>query len=47
LDVLDAQRVLRSVRADLLQARFQLQVARITLLQLSGRYASDSNLSQK
>jgi cobalt-zinc-cadmium efflux system outer membrane protein len=47
LDVLDAQRVLRSVRADLLQARYQLQVARITLIQLSGRYASDSNLSQK
>jgi cobalt-zinc-cadmium efflux system outer membrane protein len=47
LDVLDAQRVLRSVRADLLQARYQLQVARITLIQLSGRYASDSNLSKK
>ena len=47
LDVLDAQRVLRSVRADLLQARYQLQVARITLIQLSGRYASDSNFSKK
>jgi len=47
LDVLDAQRVLRSVRADLLQARYQLQVARITLMQLSARYASDSHLSGK
>lgn len=47
LDVLDAQRVLRSVRADLLQARYQLQVARITLIQLSGRYGSDSNSSSK
>ena len=41
LDVLDAQRVLRGVRADLLQARFQLQTARISLEQLSGRYVSD------
>lgn len=40
LDVLDAQRVLRTVRADLLQARFQLQAARITLEQLSGRHAA-------
>lgn len=40
LDVLDAQRVLRSVRADLLQARFQQQTARITLEQLSGRHAA-------
>jgi cobalt-zinc-cadmium efflux system outer membrane protein len=47
LDVLDAQRVLRSVRADLLQARYQLQVARITLVQLSGRYATDANPSVK
>jgi outer membrane protein, heavy metal efflux system len=47
LDVLDAQRVLRSVRADLLQARYQMQVARITLVQLSGRYAADSNPSVK
>lgn len=47
LDVLDAQRVLRSVRADLLQARYQMQVARITLVQLSGRYATDSNPSVK
>jgi len=42
LDVLDAQRVLRTVRADLLQARYQQQAARITLEQLSGRYASTS-----
>ncbi len=47
LDVLDAQRVLRSVRADLLQARYQLQVARITLMQLGAQYVSDSNLSRK
>lgn len=47
LDVLDAQRVLRSVRADLLQARYQLQVARITLMQLSAQYASEPNLSRK
>lgn len=37
LDVLDAQRVLRSVRADLLQARFQLQVAAIEIDVLTGR----------
>lgn len=37
LDVLDAQRVLRSVRADLIQARFQLQEARIMLDQLIGQ----------
>jgi cobalt-zinc-cadmium efflux system outer membrane protein len=47
LDVLDAQRVLRSLRADLLQARYQLQVARITLMQLSAHYASDSNTSER
>ncbi len=41
LDVLDAQRVLRTVRADLLQARYQQQAARISLEQLSGRYAAD------
>lgn len=40
LDVLDAQRLLRTVRADLLQARFQQQAARITLEQLSGRFAT-------
>lgn len=39
LDVLDAQRVLRTVRADLLQARFGLQAAAIELDILSGRDA--------
>lgn len=43
LDVLDAQRLLRAVRADLLQARYQQQAARITLEQLSGRYAAASS----
>jgi cobalt-zinc-cadmium efflux system outer membrane protein len=38
LEVLDAQRVLRSVRADLLQARFQAQAARVVLEQLAARY---------
>ena len=38
LDVLDAQRVLRSIRADLLDARYQLQSARIQLEYLAGRY---------
>jgi cobalt-zinc-cadmium efflux system outer membrane protein len=38
LEVLDAQRVLRSVRADLIQARFELQAARITLDKLAARY---------
>jgi cobalt-zinc-cadmium efflux system outer membrane protein len=37
LDVLDAQRVLRGVRADLIQARYQLQEARIKLDQLIGQ----------
>jgi cobalt-zinc-cadmium efflux system outer membrane protein len=41
LDVLDAQRVLRSVRADLLNARFQLQAARIDIEMLAGRYAAE------
>ena len=41
LDVLDAQRVLRGVRSDLLQARYQLQSARISLEQLSGRYGAE------
>jgi cobalt-zinc-cadmium efflux system outer membrane protein len=40
LDVLDAQRVLRSVRADLLQARFQLQAAAIEIDVLTGRDAA-------
>jgi cobalt-zinc-cadmium efflux system outer membrane protein len=39
LDVLDAQRVLRAVRADLLTARFQVQAARTELDFLSGRWA--------
>ena len=39
LDVLDAQRVLRSVRADLLTSRFQVQAARTELDFLSGRWA--------
>lgn len=43
LDVLDAQRVLQSVRSDLLDARYQLQAARIELERLIGRYAEDSN----
>lgn len=38
LEVLDAQRVLRSVRADLVQARFELQASRITLDRLAGRF---------
>jgi cobalt-zinc-cadmium efflux system outer membrane protein len=41
LDVLDAQRVLRSVRADLIDARYQLQVARIALEQLTGQHANN------
>ena len=39
LDVLDAQRVLRSVQSDLLQARYQLHTARVALDHLAGRYA--------
>jgi cobalt-zinc-cadmium efflux system outer membrane protein len=38
LEVLDSQRVLRSVRADLLLARFQVQAARVALEQLAARY---------
>ncbi|MEH3086832.1 MAG: TolC family protein [Xylophilus ampelinus] len=37
LDVLDAQRVLRTVRSDLLDARYQVQSARIELDYLAGR----------
>ena len=37
LDVLDAQRILQSVRIDLLQARFELQKARIELETLSAQ----------
>jgi cobalt-zinc-cadmium efflux system outer membrane protein len=40
LDVLDAQRVLRAVRQDLLLARYQLQASLIDLDVLAGRYAS-------
>lgn len=39
LDVLDAQRVLRAIRADLLVARYQVQAARTELDLLAGRYA--------
>lgn len=42
LDVLDAQRVLRGVQSDLLQARYQFHAARIVLDQLVGRYAHAS-----
>ena len=42
LDVLDAQRVLRSVRADLLQARYQLQEARVMLDQLIGQHIENT-----
>ncbi len=41
LEVLDAQRVLRAVRQDLLLARFQLQSSLIELDTLSGRYATE------
>jgi cobalt-zinc-cadmium efflux system outer membrane protein len=39
LEVLDAQRVLRSVRQELLLARYQLQASLIELEALAGRYA--------
>jgi len=39
LDVLDAQRVLRSVRADIIDARYQLQISRVALDQLMGHEA--------
>ena len=41
LEVLDAQRVLRAVRQDLLLARFQLQASLIELDTLAGRYAAE------
>ena len=41
LEVLDAQRVLRSVRQDLLLARFELKAAQIELDALAGRYAGE------
>jgi cobalt-zinc-cadmium efflux system outer membrane protein len=40
LDVLDAQRVLRSVRADIIDARYQLQISRVALDQLMGHEAA-------
>lgn len=43
LDVLDAQRVLRSVRSDLLEARYQVQAARIELDYLAGRLIDTAN----
>lgn len=43
LEVLDAQRVLRSVRADLIQARFELQSARINLDRLAASFVSRGN----
>ena len=43
LDVLDAQRVLRSVRAELLEARFQVQAARIDIDLLIGQPADPLN----
>jgi len=43
LDVLDAQRVLQSVRSDLLDARFAVQAARIDIELLTGRYADETN----
>jgi len=39
LEVLDAERVLRAVRQDLLLARYQLQASIIDLDLLAGRYA--------
>jgi cobalt-zinc-cadmium efflux system outer membrane protein len=44
LDVLDAQRVLRSVRADLLQARFEFQSAVAEIHQLRGYYPKEHAL---
>lgn len=44
LDVLDAQRVLRSVRTDLIDARFQLQAARIALEELTGQHSLSDKL---
>jgi cobalt-zinc-cadmium efflux system outer membrane protein len=38
LDVLDAQRVLRALRADLILARFEAQAANIEIERLEGRY---------
>ena len=43
LDVLDAERVLRSVRSDLLQARYELQASTIELDFLAGHYVNAGN----
>lgn len=43
LDVLDAQRVLRTLRADLIQARLEAQVALIEIERLEGRYADSQS----
>jgi cobalt-zinc-cadmium efflux system outer membrane protein len=43
LDVLDAERVLRSVRSDLLLARYELQASTIELDFLAGRYVNVGN----
>lgn len=43
LDVLDAERVLRSVRSDLLLARYELQASTIELDFLAGRYVNAAN----
>ncbi len=43
LDVLDAQRILRTLRADLIQARLEAQVALIEIERLQGRYAASSS----
>lgn len=45
LDVLDAQRLLRSVNADLLDARFQVQTTAVDLEFLSGVYADPGYLN--
>jgi cobalt-zinc-cadmium efflux system outer membrane protein len=44
LDVLDAQRLLRAVNADLLDARFQLQTAGVDLNFLAGIYSQTAQL---
>ena len=43
LEVLDAERVLRAVRQDLLLARYQLQASLIDLDSLAGRHARSAN----
>ena len=45
LDVLDAQRLLRAVNADLLDARFQVQAAGIDLDFLTGLYADANSVN--